>query len=82
LASNFVAFAGNISGSPWFFYQAGEPFMNKFREKAQGRTKQIVGQMIDHNQLVQEGKERERHAEQDTESASDRRDRASQQPHK
>jgi uncharacterized protein YjbJ (UPF0337 family) len=56
--------------------------MNKFREKAQGRTKQIVGQMIDDNQLVQEGKEQERHAEQDTESASDRPDRASQQPHK
>jgi uncharacterized protein YjbJ (UPF0337 family) len=54
--------------------------MSKFREKAQGRTKQIVGQMIDDNQLVEEGKEQERHAEQEEESSSDRRDRTSQHP--
>jgi hypothetical protein len=39
--------------------------MNKIREKAQGRTKQIVGQMVGDELLVQEGKEQEREAEHD-----------------
>jgi uncharacterized protein YjbJ (UPF0337 family) len=38
--------------------------MNKIQEKAQGRTKQIVGQMCGDEQLVQEGKEQERHADE------------------
>jgi uncharacterized protein YjbJ (UPF0337 family) len=46
--------------------------MTKLREKAQGRTKQIVGQIVGDDQLVQEGKEQERHAEKQTESNSDR----------
>jgi uncharacterized protein YjbJ (UPF0337 family) len=49
--------------------------MNKIREKAQGRTKQIVGQMVGDELLVQEGKEQEREAEHeqthDHEDASD-----------
>ena len=40
--------------------------MTKLREKAQGRTKQIVGQMIGDDQLVHEGKEQERKAEKET----------------
>jgi uncharacterized protein YjbJ (UPF0337 family) len=38
--------------------------MNKIREKAQGRTKQIVGQMVGDELLVQEGKEQEREADE------------------
>jgi len=38
--------------------------MTKLREKAQGRTKQIVGQMIGDDQLVHEGKEQELQAEE------------------
>jgi uncharacterized protein YjbJ (UPF0337 family) len=37
--------------------------MNKIQEKAQGRTKQIVGQMVGDELLVQEGKEQEREAD-------------------
>ena len=37
--------------------------MSKIREKAQGRTKQIVGQMVGDELLVEEGKEQEREAE-------------------
>lgn len=46
--------------------------MTKLREKAQGQTKQFVGQIVGDNQLVQEGKEQVRHAEKQTESNSDR----------
>ena len=46
--------------------------MNKLREKAQGRTMQIVGEMIGDHQMVHEGKEQERHAEQETETPSER----------
>ncbi len=42
--------------------------MSTFREKAQGRTKQMVGQMIGDEQLVEEGKEQERKAEQPAKS--------------
>jgi uncharacterized protein YjbJ (UPF0337 family) len=52
--------------------------MTKFREKAQGRTKQIVGQMIGDNELVQEGKEQERQAEEETEPSGDNPEAASQ----
>jgi len=34
-----------------------ESTMNRLREKAQGRTKQAVGQMVGDDQLVLEGKE-------------------------
>jgi uncharacterized protein YjbJ (UPF0337 family) len=46
--------------------------MNRFREKAQGWTKQIVGQMVGDDQLVQEGKEQERHAEKERTSPDER----------
>lgn len=45
--------------------------MSKFREKAQGRTMQMVGEMIGDEQLVQEGNEQERHAEQESRSQND-----------
>jgi len=44
--------------------------MTKVREKAQGRTKQIVGQMVGDELLVQEGKAQERHADEDTDGDS------------
>ncbi|MBR1125079.1 hypothetical protein JQ628_26400 [Bradyrhizobium lablabi] len=37
--------------------------MSTFREKAQGLTKQVVGQMIGDQQLVEEGREQEHEAE-------------------
>jgi len=55
--------------------------MTKIREKAQGRTKQIVGQMVGDELLVEEGKEQERHADEPTEGGAhgepsdDRRER-------
>jgi uncharacterized protein YjbJ (UPF0337 family) len=49
--------------------------MNKIQEKAQGRTKQIVGQMVGDELLVQEGKEQEREADQD--NPSDKREEPS-----
>src|SRR3954453_19603236 len=45
------------------------PVMSTFREKAQGRTKQVVGQMIGDEKLVEEGTEQEREAEQQSKSA-------------
>ncbi len=50
--------------------------MSKFREKAQARTKQLVGQMVGDDQLVQEGKEQERQAEPKAEPSGDDRDRS------
>lgn len=44
--------------------------MTKFREKAERRTIQVVGEMISDDKLVQEGKEHVRQAEQEAESAS------------
>ena len=37
--------------------------MSKFREKAEAQTKQIIGQMLGDEQLVEEGKEESRNAE-------------------
>jgi uncharacterized protein YjbJ (UPF0337 family) len=37
--------------------------MSRLQRKAEGRTKQIVGQMIGDDQLVNEGKEEERRAD-------------------
>lgn len=45
--------------------------MNRLQEKARGRTKQAVGQMIGDDQLVLEGKEQVRHAENE-EAASEK----------
>lgn len=53
--------------------------MSKFRERAQGRTMQIVGEMIGDEQLVQEGKEQERDAEQESKSLDDRPEPAASQ---
>lgn len=38
--------------------------MTRLQEKAQGRTKQVVGQMIGDDKLVLEGKEEERRAKE------------------
>ena len=38
--------------------------MTRLQEKAQARTKQVVGQMIGDDKLVVEGKEEERRAEE------------------
>ena len=51
--------------------------MTKFREKAQARTKQVVGQLINDNELVQKGKEQERQAEKETEASDGHREPAS-----
>ena len=42
-----------------------ESAVSKFREKAQGRTKQTVGQMIGDEELVREGKEQEQQADRE-----------------
>jgi uncharacterized protein YjbJ (UPF0337 family) len=46
-----------------------EVHMTRLQEKAQGRTKQIVGQMIGDDKLVLEGKAEERSAEEAEEKA-------------
>ena len=45
--------------------------MSKFHEKVEGRTKQIVGQMIGDDQLVREGRTQERKAEDDRSGRGD-----------
>ena len=45
--------------------------MSKLREKAEARTKQFVGQMINDAKLVREGKEQEKHAEKADDSPED-----------
>ena len=45
--------------------------MSKVREKAQGFTKKLVGEMIGDNLLVQEGKEQERKAEEEDKESRD-----------
>jgi hypothetical protein len=45
--------------------------MSKLREKAEAQTKQIVGQMIRDDKLVQEGKEQARNADKADDSADD-----------
>ena len=39
--------------------------MGKLREKAQAQTKQIVGQIVGDDELVREGAEQQREAEQE-----------------
>jgi len=46
--------------------------MSTFREKAQGRTKQMVGEMIGDQQLVEEGKEQQHKAELEFHPSEDR----------
>jgi hypothetical protein len=45
--------------------------MSKLREKAEARTKQFVGQMINDDKLVREGTEQEKHAEKADDSPED-----------
>jgi uncharacterized protein YjbJ (UPF0337 family) len=52
--------------------------MSKFREKAQARTKQIVGEMVGDDRLVQEGKEQERTAKEKNRSSDDHADSSPQ----
>lgn len=51
--------------------------MTRLREKAQARTKQVVGQMIGDDKLVEEGKEEQQRAE--GEKTGDRRSRDQRQ---
>jgi uncharacterized protein YjbJ (UPF0337 family) len=51
--------------------------MSKFREKAQGTTKQIVGEMIGDNQLIQEGKDQKQKAEDKPKPSEGHADRSS-----
>ena len=44
--------------------------MSHSREKAQGFTKQLIGEMIGDPLLVQEGKEQQQHADEDNEEPS------------
>jgi uncharacterized protein YjbJ (UPF0337 family) len=53
------------------------PVMNRFQEKAQGKTKEIIGEMIGDNLLVQEGKEQAQHAEEKAKRTEHNDDRAS-----
>jgi uncharacterized protein YjbJ (UPF0337 family) len=45
--------------------------MSRLREKAEARTKQIVGQMIGDQKLEQEGKEEAQNAERADDSSAD-----------
>src|SRR5437868_4388168 len=49
--------------------------MTKLQKKAQGRTKQVVGQMIGDDRLVLEGKEEERRADHEDSDELRRRER-------
>jgi uncharacterized protein YjbJ (UPF0337 family) len=51
-----------------------EVYMARLQEKARGRTKQAVGQMIGDDKLVLEGKEEERRAEEKDTVGTDRTD--------
>jgi uncharacterized protein YjbJ (UPF0337 family) len=44
--------------------------MNHAREKAQGITKQVIGEMIGDQLLVREGKEQQQHADEDSEAGT------------
>jgi hypothetical protein len=58
--------------------------MTRFQEKAQGHTKQAVGQMIGDDKLVLEGKDQVRKAEGETPQHSDhgivRNEKGEEQP--
>src|SRR5882757_6383424 len=60
---------GNIRRSHRSPLTKRRPVMSTFREKARGRTNQMVGQMIGDEKLVEEGREQEREAEQQAKSA-------------
>jgi uncharacterized protein YjbJ (UPF0337 family) len=45
--------------------------MSRLQEKVQARTKQAVGQMIGDDRLVLEGKEQERHADEQRHEADE-----------
>jgi uncharacterized protein YjbJ (UPF0337 family) len=55
-----------------------EAHMTRLQEKAQGRTKQVVGQMIGDDKLVLEGKAEERRAEEAEEKAKSKKSGSSQ----
>ncbi len=59
------------------FWAGARPVHPILREKAQGRTKQVVGQMIGDEQLVQEGKQQERQAEKEPKSSGEHSEPAS-----
>lgn len=56
--------------------------MSHVRDKAQALTKQIVGQMVGDDLLVQEGQEQERKAAGDDLAAKQHRDAPAPSPHR
>jgi hypothetical protein len=58
--------------------------MTRLQEKAQGHTKQVVGQMVGDDELVREGRDQVRKADGGTPSHSDhgivRNEKAEEQP--
>jgi hypothetical protein len=64
-SGNFPGYVGSLPEE--------EIAMTRLRHKAQARTLQIVGQMIGDDKLVQEGKQKERQAEQETNSSDRKR---------
>ena len=66
-----ACFCGETFGA-LFVVEDRRPIMTKLKEKAQGQTKQIMGQIFGDELLVQEGKEEARHTEKEKESNSDR----------
>jgi hypothetical protein len=49
-----------------------EAVMSKFQERAEAQTKQIIGQMLGDELLVQEGKEQQREANEPPSSGGDK----------
>jgi uncharacterized protein YjbJ (UPF0337 family) len=59
------------------FTDAGtETCMSKLREKTQGQTKQIVGQIVGDDELIREGVEQQHQAEQEHKPEDDRGEHA------
>ena len=54
--------------------------MSKLREKTQGLTKQVVGQMVGDEALVREGKEQEQNADRQGETRHNDAGRGSDRP--
>lgn len=54
--------------------------MSKLREKSQGVTKQVVGQMVGDEDLVREGKEQEQNADRQGKTPHNERERGSDRP--
>jgi uncharacterized protein YjbJ (UPF0337 family) len=63
-----------------FVVPSEESAMSKLREKTQGLTKQVVGQMVGDEALVREGKEQEQNADRQGETQHNDAGRGSDRP--